>query len=210
MTREETLKIIMTMQATYPNYKIEDKKLTLNVWFEMLQEYSYQQVAAALKAYIMSDKNGFAPSIGQLVDKMKFISEPQELNDMQAWSLVSKALRNGLYGFEEEFEKLPDSVREAVGNASNIRHWAESDYETIETVIQSNFIKTYRSVVSKRNEINKLPHDMKRMVEDMNPKPELTQKRNANIQTNYLQCDSEGIPMPESVLQRLKEMFPDY
>lgn len=209
MTREETKMILMTMQVTYTNYKIQDKELTLTVWTEMLSEYSYNQVSNALRAYITSDTSGFAPSIGQIINKIQLFTEPQELNEMQAWALVSKALRNGIYGSEEEFAKFPETVREAVGQASNLRNWAESDYETIETVIQSNFIKTYRAVVTRHNEINKLPSEIKTIVENINTLP-LPKYETENIHTDQSKEVSEYVPMPDAVKQRIKEIFPKY
>lgn len=84
---------------------------------------------------------------------------------MEAWSLVSKALRNGTYGAVEEFSRLPPTVQEAVGNPDNLRNWATSDYKAIETVIQSNFIKTYRSVTSRAEEIKRVPAEIQKLIE---------------------------------------------
>lgn len=164
MNREETKKILRIMVDSYPNYKPVDMAETIDVWQMMLEDFSYQQVAMALKAYIMSDTSGFAPSIGQLVGKMQMISQPNELNEMEAWALVSKAIRNGYYGAEAEFAKLPEMVQKAVGQPSQLRQWAHSDMESIETVIQSNFIKTYRAVVKRESEIQRMPIEVRNMI----------------------------------------------
>lgn len=164
MNREETKKILRIMVDSYPNYKPVDMAETIDVWQIMLEDFSYQQVAMALKAYIMSDTSGFAPSIGQLVGKMQMISQPNELNEMEAWALVSKAIRNGYYGAESEFAKLPEMVQKAVGQPSQLRQWAHSDMESIETVIQSNFIKTYRTVVKRETEIQRMPIEVRNMI----------------------------------------------
>ena len=164
MTREETIELLMMVQAAFPNYKPPDKTVAVNTWFLMLSDYPYQQVQMALKAYIATDTSGFAPSIGQIIDKMQMINSHAEQNEMEAWSLVSKALRNGNYKSREEFEKLPDLVKEAVGSPENIHNWAQADIKSIESVIQSNFIKSYRLVVSRQKEIQKLPKDIKAMI----------------------------------------------
>ena len=168
MNREETKKILRIMVDSYPNYKPVDMAETIDVWQMMLEDFSYQQVAMALKAYIMSDTSGFAPSIGQLVGKMQMISTPNELNEMEAWALVSKAIRNGYYGAETEFEKLPEMVQKAIGQPSQLRQWAHSDMESIETVIQSNFIKTYRTVVKREKEVQRMPSDVRMLIEKTN------------------------------------------
>lgn len=156
------------MCDSYPNYKPNNISETVDVWCMMLEDYNYNQISVALKAYVTSDTSGFAPSIGELIAKIQMISQPQELNEMEAWSLVSKALRNGTYGAVEEFSRLPPTVQEAVGNPDNLRNWATSDYKAIETVIQSNFIKTYRSVTSRAEEIKRVPAEIQKLIEKVN------------------------------------------
>ena len=129
------------------------------------QDYEKEVVEAALKIYIASDTSGFAPAIGQLIDKINTVTAPLELNSMTAWGLVSKALRNGCYGAEQEFEKLPMTVKRAVGSPDNLRHWAQSDSKSIETVIQSNFIRTYEAEVRRKNEAAKTPPDVRALID---------------------------------------------
>lgn len=170
----------------YPNYKPSNLSETVDVWNMMLEEYSYNQVSIALKAYVTSDTSGFAPSVGEIVAKIQTISQPQELDGMAAWGLVSKALRNGTYGAVEEFNKLPPLVRQAVGIPDNLKNWATSDYQTIETVIQSNFLRTYEVVVKRANEINRMPDNIKSLIEKTNAnsyKAQIEQKFQRDINT---------------------------
>lgn len=186
MTREETVKIIRIMSDCYPNYKPSNLSETVDVWQMMLDEYSYNQVSIALKAYVTSDTSGFAPSVGEIVVKIQLVSQPQELDGMAAWGLVSKALRNGTYGAVEEFNKLPPLVKQAVGMPDNLKNWATSDYQTIETVIQSNFLRTYETIVKRANEINRMPDNIKSLIEKTNAnsyKAQIEQKFQRDINT---------------------------
>mgnify|MGYP001664197264 FL=1 len=168
MTREQVGKLLMTIQAYYPNYNPPDKEITLNAWYIMLAEYPEELVLQALRACIATNTSGFAPDVGQIMSKIQTISQPQELDGMTAWGLVSKALRNGTYGAVEEFNKLPPLVKQAVGMPDNLKNWATSDYQTIETVIQSNFLRTYETVVKRANEINRMPDNIKSLIEKTN------------------------------------------
>lgn len=132
----------------------------------ILSDYSYKDVSVALKAYILSDVSGFAPSIGQLVSKIGMIRDKKELNEMEAWALVSNALRNGTYGSVEEFEKLPEIVQKAVGSPENLRNWAQTDVGSVENVIQSNFIKTYRAELSRKSSISILPDKLQKLMDN--------------------------------------------
>ena len=207
VTRDETIELLMMVQAAFPNYKPPDKTVAVNTWFLMLADYPYQQVQMALKAYIATDTSGFAPSIGQIIDKMQMINSHAEQNEMEAWSLVSKALRNGNYKSREEFEKLPDLAKEAVGSPENIHNWAQSDIKSIESVIQSNFIKSYRLVVNRQKEIQKLPKEIKAMISGNKT---CDGKRIEKSQNTMLETKEEPeeerkcIPMPDRLKEKLK------
>lgn len=201
MTREETLKILMTIQVAFPNYRVQDKQTTLNVWATMLHDYSYNQVAAALKTYITTDTSGFAPSIGQLIEKVRFINSADELSEMEAWALVSRALRNGYYGAEAEFEKLPSAVQKSVGSPSMLRQWACTDIESVENVIQSNFMRTYRSVVAEEKIKEKIPDDIKKLIGRDPEKPAL------KIYEKEDEEKTAGIPMPERLKQQIRRVL---
>lgn len=162
MTRDDTKKLLMRISSVYPNWKPQaDLTFVIETWCEYLSEYTYEQVLIALKAYISTDTSGFAPSIGQLVDKIHSIKQPCELNEMEAWSLVSNALRNSTYNADAEFSQLPALVQKAVGSPSNLRNWAQTDIESIENVVQSNFMRTYRTVVAREKENRKLPESVR-------------------------------------------------
>lgn len=218
MTREETVKIIRIMCDCYPNYKPNNLSETVDVWQMMLDEYSYNQVSIALKAYVTSDTSGFAPSVGEIVAKIQTISQPQELDGMAAWGLVSKALRNGAYGAVEEFNKLPPLVKQAVGMPDNLKNWATSDYQTIETVIQSNFLRTYETIVKRANEINRMPDNIKSLIEKTNAnsyKAQIEQKFQRDINTLQIKENAligqntnaeEYIEAPKEVQDRISRM----
>ena len=214
MTREETVKIIRIMCDCYPNYKPSNLSETVDVWNMMLEEYSYSQISMALKTYVHSDTSGFAPSIGQLLDKLHAIQNPQELNEMEAWSLVSKALRNGYYGAVEEFNKLPPLVQKAVGSPDNLRNWSQTDTNSIENVVQSNFMRSYRLVVNRENEIKKMPADVRTLIENVNKTSYSAQIGTKNQQAIKLSLEDnksqnkpiKGVPMPKEIKERVKQI----
>lgn len=198
----ESKKIIASMMASFPNYNPDDVDITAETWSKMLSDYTYEQISVALKSYILSDKSGFAPSIGQLVDKVHTITTPQHLNEMEAWSLVSKAIRNSGYHSVEEFAKLPPLVQKAVGQPEQLRTWAiDEDYS--EEVVSSHFVRCYRSELERANEISKMPVEAKRMIESVNRDRGISVKSYEAIEEAR---DHEGVPMPENLKERLKEI----
>ncbi len=218
MTREETKTIIRVLMAAYPNFKPESLTETVQIWHMMLEDVDYKLISLAVKSYIRTNNSGFAPSIGQLIGKIQAISQPQELDGMAAWGLVSKALRNGTYGAVEEFNKLPPLVKQAVGMPDNLKNWATSDYQTIETVIQSNFLRTYETVVKRANEINRMPDNIKSLIKKANAnsyKAQIEQKFQRDMNTLQIKENAligqntnaeEYIEAPKEIQDRIDRM----
>ena len=198
----------------YPNYKPSNLSETVDVWNMMLEEYSYSQISMALKAYVHSDTSGFAPSIGQLINTIYTIQNPQELNEMEAWFLVSRALRNGYYGAVEEFDNLPPLVQKAVGTPDNLRNWSQTNTDSVENVIQSNFMRSYRTVVKREEEIKKMPADVQALIENVNKDSYSAQIGSRNQQTIKLSLEDnksqnkpiKGVPMPKEIKERIEQM----
>lgn len=217
MTREETVKIIRIMVDSYPNYKPNDISETVDVWQMMLEEYSYQEVSVALKAYILSDDSGFAPSIGKLVSKIHNMTAPQELNEMEAWSLVYKAICNSTYNSVSEFEKLPPLVQKAVGLPDSLREWAMTENINLE-VVMSNFQRAYKAELKRHEELQKMPQNVRQLIEKANIgsySAQMAEKRKQAIESasyrkqgeiKALEMKHEGIPMPEKYKERLEDM----
>ena len=173
MTREETKNIIRAIVCAYPNYKPENLSDTVNVWAAMLKDYDYRHISIALKAFILQDTKGFAPTIGQLVE---YLSDSHGMTELDAWAMVSKAVKNGLYGAQEEYEKLPEVVQKAVGSPSQLSNWAMMPPDTLHSVVYSNFCRTFRAVMERerqdasvsllleqaREERKQLPEDKKK------------------------------------------------
>ena len=53
----------------------------------------------------------------------------------QAWSMVRKAICNGIYGYKEEYRKLPDKVKTAIGNPLMIHEWAKVSADELLSLI---------------------------------------------------------------------------
>ena len=158
--------------------------------------------------YMKSNSSGFAPSPGQLIENIQTLTRPQELNEMEAWSLVSRALKNGNYGAEEEFFKLPPIVQKAVGQPSQLRAWAQTDIESIENVIQSNFIKTYRAEMIRAQQISKLPQGMQTAIGKVNENRGIEIRPYVAIEEKKVEY--RGVPMSDEQRERFEKMKADW
>ena len=149
MTTAEVARLLAVMASIYQNFHPASMEDAIEAWHMVLDDYDNATITKALRTYMTTDSQ-FAPTPGQLIQ----IATPM-LNEMQAWALVRKAIENGIYGAEAEFAKLPPEVQKAVGDPGQLRAWAMTDLDSLQTVAQSNFQRTYRAVV-KRAEDDRL------------------------------------------------------
>lgn len=171
MNKSETSKTIAVLMASYPNFlnnkKDEDIRATINIWDEMLKDYSYQEVSVAIKVCITQDKSNFAPSIGQVINKIiGFKNQGTELTEQEAWNLVSRAIRNSSYHATEEYEKLPEVVKQ-IATPSQLREWSQMEGETVQSVVASNFMRSYKVKITNNKEYQALPNDVKQLISGM-------------------------------------------
>lgn len=173
MNREETLAIMGVLKAAYPNYyrdmRRADAEGIVELWHTMFEDDPAQIVAAAVKAHIASDVKGFPPHIGAIKQAIVKLTKPPELelSEMEAWGLVRKAVRNGIYGAQKEFDALPPVVQQVVGYPSQLKEWAMMDEDVVASVVSSNFQRSYRARAAHAKEFLALPADVRRTMESL-------------------------------------------
>jgi len=152
MTREETVDLIRSIVNLYPNWKPENLTETVNAWHWALEEYPAQSVKAALQMYVKTNNTGFAPSVSQIINGIYKPMEKDTLSEGEAWSLVKRAIQDGNYHAEERYNELPPLVQKAIGSPNMIHQWAGTDSDEVNTVIMSNFQRSYRIIVQREQE----------------------------------------------------------
>lgn len=166
MTRDEFAILVKSMKAVYTQPSFIPDKDAFNVWYELLKNIDYKILSFGLKKYMMTERREPTPS--DLIACAQNLVGGKELNETEAWNLVSKAIRNSTYNSEEEFLKLPETVQRAVSSPGQLWEWATS--ENIDgkwlSVIQSNFQRSYRAELQKERERKKLSPDLLRIIDN--------------------------------------------
>ena len=172
MTRSETGKIVAVIkkcfQGYYKDYTVEDLNDMVNIWEMMLGDYSYEEVNAGLTVFIRSDKSGYPPTPGQLIDHIHKLKEKPEnrLDEGQAWSLVWKAICDSNYHASERFSELPPLVQRAVGSPEVLKGWAQTDIKDSE-FLKNDFQRAYRTAQDRHTEEAKIPESVKVLMENI-------------------------------------------
>ena len=126
----------------------------VTVWNEALSEYPLELVKLAVNHIITTSK--FEPKIADVVERINKITKKPELTEVEAWGYIKCALTNSLYHAEEEWMALPPTVKSAVTPAL-LKDWAMLPFEEVDTVVQSNFMRSYKAKVKVKSEMAGLP-----------------------------------------------------
>ncbi|MCK9544071.1 MAG: hypothetical protein M0R03_18795, partial [Novosphingobium sp.] len=124
-------------------------------------------VANALKAYIATDDSGYPPVPGAINKKIMALCAPEYPTELEAWQLINKAVSNCGYHAREEFDKLPPVLQRLVGSPRVLADWSMMNIGDFQTVIQSNFMRSYRVVVEREKEQALIPPTIREKAKEL-------------------------------------------
>lgn len=169
MTRQDVVKMFFLVKSAYPkfyrDFGEEETKYCIESWFMVFANVDTVSAFKGLKVYMSTETSGFPPSPGQIMDCIHRLTPDELPNEMEAWTLVDRAVRNSNYNAQEEFDRLPMVVKRAVRNPARLREWAQMDIATYQTVEQSNFMRTYRAEVENERRNQRIPSDIRPQLE---------------------------------------------
>jgi len=161
MTRTEFSKLMAFVTAAV------DKPVarpTIDAYFEMLKDLSYDLAAAAVKKIIATDEYPTLPTIGKIRQAAAEIGRGHILSAPEAWGLVLKAVHNyGYYREAEALASLPEHVAEVV-------RWM--GFQTIcmsekISVDRGQFLRMYEVHQKREQEQALLPPAIKTLIADL-------------------------------------------
>jgi len=167
MTKQETMKILSVLKVAYPHsYQKQSKEeavMMVQLWTEMFAEIPYRDVDRAVRSFIATDQSGYAPTIGQINAELH--SGDKTMSPQEASALVAKAASRSAWHAEEEFAKLPPEIQQVVRSPEMLRAWAGMDAETFNSVILSNFQRSYKAAMEDTKKSKMLPASVRNVID---------------------------------------------
>lgn len=161
MNKNEVYKLVFVTKSVYPQtygkFTSEDFDNLALAWLMAFEDFDYNTISLALKAYITTNTSGFPPVPAQLIELATKTNPKKEMTSNEAWELVYKAIQNGIYGYEEEFKKLPELCQKAIGSPESLRELAMLDISTVISVEGSHFKRNYEALAKRQREYEKIP-----------------------------------------------------
>lgn len=164
MTREEVKSAVRMLAAVYPKQFGTPQAVidTVDAWAFIFAEDDAKTINAAVMVYL-NQPHEFAPRPGQLREIIYKELHRDDLTEIEAWNLVAKAIRNGTYGAEEEFAKLPETVQKAIGGPIYLRDLATSE-DMNASVESSNFFRRYRTIMERQQADESMPAAIRALI----------------------------------------------
>ena len=164
MNKIETASILAILKTAYPAfYKNSDEiNDAINLWAMMFQTDSPKIVTEAVKAMIITLK--YPPTIADVKEKIRLITTPDQMTEFEAWGIVYNAISQSSYRAQEEFEKLPQNIKRLIGSPNQLKEWALMESETVNSVIQSNFMRSFKTALKNESDRAMLPESTKQLI----------------------------------------------
>ena len=157
MNKQETVKLLSMLKVAYPKFFVsttdEEMQMQISLWFNCLKDYSFDMIQQSVYDLIKTLK--FPPTIADITESIYKLTHKDELTEQEAWNIIRKAISNS-YTVRASFEAMPPLVKRIVGSASQLGSWALMDMNTVNSVVSSNFQRSYKALAAKQKEIVKI------------------------------------------------------
>ena len=207
MTKQETVKLLYVIRATYPkqfqSIDNEDIANMAEAWAFHLADFTMEQVSLGLKVYCTSNDKGFMPSPGQIIEcYRKTLARPEdEMTAAEAWEYVWKALENLRWDMPElAFNQLPRKIQKVIGTASGLKEMAMMNSTDVLIGEKARFIHAYDAYTEKENDYLRLPQKVRDRIELNAPKTPV-QIAETKVETK---AETESVPVDPQLMAQLR------
>lgn len=186
MTREETISVLTIIKSAYPKFyqgmSKNDAEAVINLWSVMFADADISDVKLALYKIISTSQ--FPPSVAELRQAVVTTQEGAVLDTGEAWSQITRAIRN--YGYMREaeaLESLPPIVRQSVNRMGGWKELCTSENVMAD---RAHFIKIYSQIEKRENEQRLIPLPIREKIQ-------LNIEMHKNSQTESISCNNKPL-----------------
>ena len=147
MNDRDTKRILAMIEANWQ--PVRNQQAAIELWSSAFRDDPAEIVEAAVMALIQTSDMSFRPTVGMVRRKMADIVFGEKLSETEAWLLIKGSFHEAqeepetLGGARRAWEKLPEDLQKLV-SPRQLLDWNGMDSAQIDTVIQSNFMRSYR------------------------------------------------------------------
>ncbi len=154
MKKEETKQILTALREMYPNsftnHTKEGSWLVLEMWHDILKNEDARLVRAALRKCVEENTTNFAPTIGQIRNKMLDMVQIKEMDAEEAWNIArgfwSSIPSDNAWEIEADWNKLPKAIKRIYSPADMVELGFRTSSKDVTTYEKPRFMKQWASV----------------------------------------------------------------
>ena len=168
MNEKQVLMILSILKA---NYGFWAKGLTngdidalVVLWLKQFEDYNPNVVANAVQAIIATDQSDYPPNIAKIKQMCNTLLNGNRMTEQEAWNYIKRALPNASVSSKTSWENFPKEVQELCTPRDLVQWACYTDEKQVDTVIASNFMRSYREKVSQNKQQELLPNSVKRSI----------------------------------------------
>lgn len=162
MTAREVMTLIAMATSVHPSLQEKDMRPTLEVWRKIIGDIPYDVAQQAVATVIASSK--FFPTPAEIREAAALITQPRSLDYMEAWGLITDAIRKyGHYREAEALASLPADVAE-MARQFGFRNLCLNEQPE---VLRGQFRMAWETRTKRQDELKKLPTEIRTMIEDL-------------------------------------------
>lgn len=171
MKKDELVVLFTNIAILFPKNErtyLDATKETYQQWYRLLGDIPFDLAKAAVEAHACISP--FPPTIAdirQRVAKIRQDGEGGELTEAEAWAMVSKAISRASTYSVKDFEAFPPAVKRAVGSPRQLCEWGLMEVEVVQSVISSNFRRSYAQALTQHREAAMLPESVRAQIEGL-------------------------------------------
>ena len=202
----DLLEIAYGKKALYED-STKEKKLVL--WETMFANDDPVEVAVAVKDCIATLQ--FPPKIADIKSRISQHKLAGQFTEMEAWALVRKAIDAS--GTKEEtqkaFDALPKIIQRTIVEPKQLKRWRQIDEYELETVVQSNFMRSYKVMRDREASYHALPADLQQLEAWKIAEPKVEEPKALPMTTNKYDENGNrilniGFEPPEYMMTKVK------
>ena len=163
MNSQETTQVITLLAGNYDSIAKKDrtqKQLMINTWYECLKDLNYQVVLQAVKKTII--ESPYPPTIHDIrKNAIELIKPTTTKTAIEAWNEAIKMISNGIYMTKETFDMASPEVKKFFGSVNQVKQYAMTDSDVVNTVVKGQFLKQYDVLVERERQDKLLPESIK-------------------------------------------------
>lgn len=160
MNKKEIINLLAIATANFPSMQEKDMKPTAILWEKALSDIDYKTAENALLKVLSTSR--FFPTLAEIREAIAQITQPRQIDAMEAWGMISDAIRKyGFYQQKEAMESLPGDVVEMVKRFT----WRELCLSENVDTLRAQFRMAWDTQSKRKKEMLALPSEIRTLLE---------------------------------------------